>query len=195
MMLLARLSPMMVLLPTTSSAIQFKPIELRLEVLPLINSENEVSLEIVQNISEASGTTTIDNNKIPNVSRRALKTYVTVPSNSTLILGGLIKESLDNSTAGLPRLVNLPIIGPLFGNKTKAKIRNELIVLMRPIVTVGPSAVSDLREKTFESFNIPPDLESAIMLQGIREKMKPSKSSPLRNSTPKLRDEASFPRR
>ena len=181
--------------PTTSSAIQFKPIELRLEVLPLINSENEVSLEIVQNISEASGTTTIDNNKIPNVSRRALKTYVTVPSNSTLILGGLIKESLDNSTAGLPRLVNLPIIGPLFGNKTKAKIRNELIVLMRPIVTVGPSAVSDLREKTFESFNIPPDLESAIMPQGIREKLKPSKSSPLRNSTPKLRDETSFPRR
>ena len=179
----------------SNSNVQFKPIELRLEVLPLINSENEVSLEVVQNISERSGTTRIDNNDIPNISRRAIKTYVTVPSNGTLILGGLIKESLDNTSSGIPRLVNLPLIGALFGNKSKAKIRTELIVLMRPVVTVGPVAASGLREKTFEAFNIPPDLESAIMPQGIREKVKPAKGSTLRNSTPKLRDESSFPRR
>ena len=179
----------------TNSNVQFKPIELRLEVLPLINSENEVSLEVVQNISERSGTTRIDNNDIPNISRRAIKTYVTVPSNGTLILGGLIKESLDNTSSGIPRLVNLPLIGALFGNKSKAKIRTELIVLMRPVVTVGPVAASGLREKTFEAFDIPPDLESAIMPQGIREKVKPAKGSTLRNSTPKLRDESSFPRR
>ena len=66
---------------------------------------------------------------------------------------------------------------------------------MRPVVTVGPLAASTLREKTFEAFNIPPDLESAIMPQGVREKVKPTKGSTLRNSTPKLRDESSFPRR
>ena len=97
--------------------------------------------------------------------------------------------------AGFPRLVNLPLIGPLFGNKSKAKSRSELIVLMRPVVTVGPEAASGLREKTFESFTIPPDLESAIAPQGVREKLKPTKSATLRNSTPKLREEASFPRR
>ena len=179
----------------SNSSIQFKPIELRLEVLPLINSENEVSLEIVQNISERSGTTRIDNNDIPNISRRALKTYVTVPSNGTLILGGLIKESLDLTNTGVPKLSNLPLIGPLFGSRSKSKIRNELIVIMRPVVTVSPMQTAALREKTFEAFNIPPDLESAIMPQGIREKVKPAKGSTLRNSTPKLRDESSFPRR
>ena len=179
----------------SNSSIQFKPIELRLEVLPLINSENEVSLEIVQNISERSGTTRIDNNDIPNISRRALKTYVTVPSNGTLILGGLIKESLDRTSTGIPKLSNLPLIGPLFGSRTKSKIRNELIVIMRPVVTVSPEQTTALREKTLEAFNIPPDLESAIMPIGIREKLKPAKGSTLRNSTPKLRDESSFPRR
>jgi len=74
----------------------------------------------VQNISERAGTTRIDNNDIPNISRRAIKTTVTVPNNGTLILGGLIKESFDLTKSGLPKLVNLPLIGPLFGKTTRA---------------------------------------------------------------------------
>lgn len=179
---------------TTNSSIQFKPIELRLEVLPLINSEREVSLEIVQNISERAGTTLIDNNPIVNVSRRAIKTYVTVPNQGTLILGGLIKESQDYSKAGLPFLVNVPLIGPLFGKTTKAKVRSELIVLMRPVVTNAPPENVTLREKTFESFNIPPDFDQAITPNGIRAKaVRPQIVEPVpapRVTAPVLRSEA-----
>jgi type II secretion system protein D len=150
----------------SNSSIQYKPIELRLEVLPLINSDREVSLEIVQNISDRSGTTTIDNNAIPNVTRRAVKTYVTVPNKGTLILGGLIKESQDFTKSGIPRLVNIPWIGPLFGKTSKEKIRSELIIMMRPIVTVAPAEGANLREKTFEDFNIPPDFDAAIIPKG-----------------------------
>ena len=173
----------------SNSSIQFKPIELKLEVLPLINSDKDVSLEIVQNISERAGTTRIDNNDIPNISRRAIKTTVTVPNNGTLILGGLIKESLDYNRSGLNKLSNIPFIGPLFGKHTKDKVRNELIIIMRPVVTLAPIENARLRERTFDAFNIPPDLESAIMPQNIRERVKPEKSASLRGSTPKLRDE------
>ncbi len=174
----------------TNSTIQFKPIELRLEVLPLINSDKDVSLEIVQNISERSGTTRIDNNDIPNISRRAVKTYVTVPNGGTLILGGLIKESMDYTKSGIPKLVNLPLIGPLFGKTGKTKVRNELIIIMRPVVTLASSDTAKLREKTFDAFNIPPDLEAAIMPQNIRERVKPPvKPAPMRGSAPQLRAE------
>ncbi len=173
----------------SNSSIQFKPIELKLEVLPLINSDKDVSLEIVQNISERAGTTRIDNNDIPNISRRAIKTTVTVPNNGTLILGGLIKESLDYNRSGLNKLSNIPFIGPLFGKHTKDKIRNELIIIMRPVVTLAALENAKLREKTFDAFNIPADLESAIMPMNIRERIKPEKSAGLRSSKPKLRDE------
>ena len=175
---------------TSNTAIQFKQIELRLEVLPLINSDKDVSLEIVQNISERSGTTRIDNNDIPNISRRAVKTYVTVPNGGMLILGGLIKESMDTTKSGIPKLVNLPLIGPLFGKQTKAKVRNELIIIMRPVVTLASGETAKLREKTFDAFNIPPDLEAAIMPPGIREHVKPPvKPAPMRGSAPQLRAE------
>lgn len=175
----------------SNSSIQFKPIELRLEVLPLINSDRDVSLEIVQNVSERAGSTIIDNNAIPNISRRALKTYVTVPNNGTLILGGLIKESKDFTRSGIWGLSRIPLIGPIFGSTNKDKVRTELIVMMRPIVTFAPDDTAKLREKTFEAFAIPPDLESAIMPIGVWDKVPKAKVvKPLpRSSRPALRSE------
>ena len=181
----------------TQSSVQFKPIELRLEVLPLINSDREVSLEIVQNISERAGSTRIDNNDIPNISRRALKTYVTVPNNGTLILGGLIKETLDRNRSGINKLVNIPVIGPLFGSVSKNLARNELIIIMRPVVTVHPKENVQLREKTMDAFNLPPDLEAAILPQNIRQHVKPEKtgaSPAMRGSAPRLRSESGMRR-
>lgn len=180
---------------TSQSTIQFKPIELRLEVLPLINSDKEVSLEVVQNVSERAGTTRIDNNDIPNISRRALKTYVTVPNNGTLVLGGLIKDSQDYAKGGIYKLVNLPLIGPLFGKTTKDKTRTELIVIMRPVVTSTPPETVALREKTFESFNIPPDFDQALVPEGIRTSVPRAKivapPASMRSSAPRLRSENS----
>ena len=179
----------------SNSQIQFKPIELRLEVLPLINSDKEVSLEVVQNVSERAGTTRIDNNDIPNISRRALKTYVTVPNNGTLVLGGLIKDSQDYAKGGIYKLVNLPLIGPLFGKTTKDKSRTELIVIMRPIVTSTPPETVALREKTFESFNIPPDFDQALVPEGLRTSVPRAKivapPASMRSSAPRLRSENS----
>lgn len=180
---------------TSQSTIQFKPIELRLEVLPLINSDKEVSLEVVQNVSERAGTTRIDNNDIPNISRRALKTYVTVPNNGTLVLGGLIKDSQDYAKGGIYKLVNLPLIGPLFGKTTKDKSRTELIVIMRPVVTSTPPETVALREKTFESFNIPPDFDQALVPEGLRTSVPRAKivapPASMRSSAPRLRSENS----
>ena len=158
-------------------------------MLPLINSDKDVTLEIVQNISERAGTTRIDNNDIPIISRRALKTTVTVPNNGTLILGGLIKESLDVNKSGLNKLVNIPLIGPLFGKHSKDKIRNELIIIMRPVVTLAAGETAQLRERTFDAFNVPADLEAAIAPANIRERVKPATRAPLRGSAVKLRDE------
>ncbi len=178
----------------TNSSIQFKPIELRLEVLPLINSEREVQLEIVQNVSERAGSTLIDNNQIPNVSRRAIKTYVTVPNKATLILGGLIKESQDVTRAGVPLLSQIPVLGPLFGHTVKNKTRTELVILMRPIVTMNSPENAKLREKAFEDFTIPPDIDQALFPIGMREKaVVPKVVAAPRETAPTLRVDATTP--
>ncbi len=175
----------------TNSSIQFKPIQLKLEVVPLINADGEVSMEIVQNISERSGTTRIDNNDIPNISQRAIKTNVSVPNNSTLVLGGLIKESNSNDSGGINKLHNIPVVGWLFGKKSKIKTRTELVVMLRPVVTDGPLQAVQLREKHLEPMSIPADLESAIYNANMRQtipKAKVLRSAPaVRTGKPSLR--------
>ena len=56
------------------SSIQFKKVALQLEVVPLINSEKEVSLDILQKIdSVVRNSINIDGNQIPTIATRYIQ--------------------------------------------------------------------------------------------------------------------------
>ncbi|MEZ0258879.1 MAG: secretin N-terminal domain-containing protein [Chthoniobacter sp.] len=146
----------------SNSSVQFKRVALQLEMVPLINSDGEVSLDILQKIDEVSGSTRIDNNDIPTISTRYVKTSVTVPNESTLVLGGLIKQSQNKSKGGVPVLSNIPLLGYLFSNTTKEKIRTELIILVRPEVSWTPPEARQIRQRAEEFLNLEPNLEASL---------------------------------
>ncbi|MDQ3199247.1 MAG: hypothetical protein M3Q46_08710 [Verrucomicrobiota bacterium] len=139
--------------------IEFKKVALQLEVVPLINSEKEVSLDILQKVDNVQGFTRVDNNNIPNIATRYIRTTVSAPNKSTIVLGGLITDQKDRSRTGFPILDRLPLIGALFSDTTKAKMRTELIVLMRPEVTLSKLDLHRLREKTESKTHFGPELD------------------------------------
>jgi general secretion pathway protein D len=141
------------------SNIEFKKVALQLEVVPLINSEKEVSLDILQKVDSVAGTTRVDNNDIPNIATRYIRTTVSAPNRSTVVLGGLIMDRNDRARSGFPILGRLPLIGALFSDTTKTKERNELIVLMRPEVTLTKLDLYRLREKQEGKTHFGPELE------------------------------------
>ncbi|MEO7723395.1 MAG: secretin N-terminal domain-containing protein [Chthoniobacterales bacterium] len=141
------------------SNIEFKKVALQLEVVPLINSEKEVSLDILQKVDSVAGFTTVDNNQIPNIATRYIKTTVSAPNRATVVLGGLIMDRNDRGRTGFPILDRLPIIGALFSNTIKTKERNELIVLMRPEVTLTKLEMYRLRGKQEGKMHFGPELE------------------------------------
>lgn len=150
----------------TNSSVQFKRVALQLEMVPLINSEREVSLDILQKIDEVSGTTRIDNNDIPTISTRYVKTSVTVPNESTLVLGGLIKQSQNKVKSGIPILSSIPVLGALFSTNTKEKIRTELIILVRPEVSWTAPEARQTRQRAEEFLNLEPNLEASLYPPG-----------------------------
>ncbi len=143
----------------TSSNIQFKKVALQLEVVPLINSEKEVSLDILQKIDSLAGTTRIDNNDIPNIATRYIRTNVSAPNCSTIVLGGLIQDRQDRTRSGIPILDRIPVIGALFRNTARNKERTELIILMRPEVTLTKLDLYRLRRKSEERTHYGPELD------------------------------------
>ena len=141
------------------SNIQFKKVALQLEVVPLINSEKEVTLDILQKLDSLAGFTQVDNNRIPNIATRYIKTTVSAPNCSTIILGGLITDDKGRDVSGIPVLSRIPVIGGLFRNTSKTKNRQELIILMRPEVTLTKLDLKRLRQKSSEKTHFGSELE------------------------------------
>lgn len=141
------------------SSIQFKKVALQLEVVPLINSEKEVSLDILQKLDSVAGSTNVSGNNIPNIATRYIRTNVTAPNCSTIILGGLISDTQQRNTNGIPILSKIPVLGGLFRNTTKNKQRQELLVLMRPEVSLTQTDLQRLRRKTEDKLHFGPEVD------------------------------------
>ncbi len=146
----------------STANVDYIDVALKLSVLPLINSEGEVTLKISQEDNNTSGSTTISGNSIPNVTTRSIDTTVSVVNGATVVLGGLVSEKKQTTNSGIPVLHRLPLIGPLFGYKTSSTTRTELVVLIRPTVTCGPVDAVKAGERVMQKTNFPPDLDASL---------------------------------
>ncbi|MGH8092910.1 MAG: secretin N-terminal domain-containing protein [Chthoniobacterales bacterium] len=139
--------------------IDYKKVALQLEVVPLINSEKEVSLDILQKLDSVSGSQQVSGNSIPIIATRYIKTTVSAPTGSTIVLGGLIQDAKLRNRTGFPILNRIPLLGALFSDTGKTKMRTELIVLMRPEVTLTKLDLYRLRQKHEDHSHFGPELE------------------------------------
>lgn len=168
--------------PVTSSNIQFEDIILQLEVVPIINKNKEVKLEILQTLNTQTGTTVIDNNEIPEISTRLLRTSVSVPNKSTLVLGGLVTSNNDRAGGGIPGLSRIPLLGYLFGDVNKTRIRTELVIMVQPTVISGEemldaaknimvdtleSEIDQTNRQIFRDYILPQNIEAEIQPTGV----------------------------
>jgi len=139
-------------------------VNLDLQVVPLINSDKEVYLEVAQTLAEVTGSSKIGTDDYPIISNRQLQTAVMVPNEGTLVLGGLIKDRRSKTTGGIPVLQKIPLLGGLFRSTSSNKVRTELVVLIRPSVTVGPEDAYDVRDRNMKPLKIPVNLEDDLTL-------------------------------
>jgi general secretion pathway protein D len=145
---------------SVASSVEFKKVALQLEVVPLINSEKEVSLDILQKLDSLTGSTTnIGGNNIPTISTRYVRTSVTAPNGSTIVLGGLITDSKQKTFNGIPVLDRIPYLGVLFRSTTVSNMRTELIILMCPEVTLTDLDLHRLREKQEDKTHFGPEID------------------------------------
>ena len=106
------------------SAIDYRDVVLKLEVVPLINSDDEVTLRIAQVNDNVTGSQNISGSNIPTIGTQELVTTVTVKDGATVVLGGLITERQERSENGVIFLRRIPIIKHLFNRTEIVKNRH-----------------------------------------------------------------------
>jgi general secretion pathway protein D len=117
-----------------AATVSYEDVELRLEVIPLINSNNEVTLKIAQINDTLGSNVNISGNEVPIVNSQRLTTTITIPSGATVVLGGLIQDKVTKDNSGIPYLMDVPYLGNLFKVTTNNRERDELLVFIQPSV-------------------------------------------------------------
>ncbi|MDP3276263.1 MAG: type II secretion system secretin GspD [Deltaproteobacteria bacterium] len=117
----------------------------KIRVVPHINDSNEIRLEIDEEISEA-GAADGALGVVP-INRRTAKTKVVVQDQQTVVIGGLIRNSVRRSNTRIPILGDLPLIGALFRTETRRVERRNLLLFMTPYVIRDQSDLRRIFER------------------------------------------------
>jgi general secretion pathway protein D len=132
------------------NSIEYRDTGVILNVTPRVNAGGLVLLDISEEVSQVSQTTSSTLNT-PTISQRRVTSSVAVRDGQTIALGGLISDARSTAHSGIPVLDDIPYVGWLFGTTTNNLSRTELIVMITPHVIRDGSdaqAVTDeLRRK------------------------------------------------
>jgi len=116
-----------------AQTIQFRPTGVIMRVRPQINESGTVTLEISQEVSQATVNTT-SAVVAPVIGKSSVNSTIIVQDHQTIAIGGFIRENNEIARSRLPLIGRIPFAGALFGNTRNASSRTELIVLITPHV-------------------------------------------------------------
>jgi len=140
----------------TYSQVQYLDTGVILKVRPRITRDGVVFLDIVQEVSSAgaipSGCDPTRTTCNPPINTRKISTEAAVQSGDTIMLAGLITNSDDDGASGVPGLSRIPVIGALFGSKTKRSERSEVIVLLTPTIVRNAQESRNLTDEYSSRF-------------------------------------------
>lgn len=120
-------------LPATPfQTIERQDVGLTLQVTPQITADGTVLMDIRQEVSRLTNSTSAAGGEI--TSKRTINTSVLVRDGHVIMLGGLLESGSGSVSQKVPGLANIPILGTLFRGKNANKEQLILLVLLRPRV-------------------------------------------------------------
>jgi type II secretory pathway component GspD/PulD (secretin) len=117
--------------PNRDQVVQYRDVGTKLTVRPTVNQDGYVSLMIQQEISQATEEVQFD---APVISTRETTTQVLVGDGQTIVLGGITDTQRDHVRTGVPILVDIPIIGGVFGSTSTRTTETELFLFITPTI-------------------------------------------------------------
>lgn len=103
-----------------------------------VNGPEDISLHIKVEVSSVIETETIAGIQQPVIGQRVNEADIRMKDGEVSVLGGLSTEENDLSVAGIPGVTNIPLLGYLFGTKTKTNNKDEILVALTPHIVRAP---------------------------------------------------------
>jgi general secretion pathway protein D len=113
--------------------VQYRDTGKILTVLPQVNSEGLVNLQIRQEVSAVLAQT-FGSTQSPSFSTREAETTAVVQDGETILIGGIIDDAITHTRTGVPFLMDIPVLGRAFRSDSDTVDRTELLITITPSV-------------------------------------------------------------
>jgi general secretion pathway protein D len=153
-------------LGNTVNTVVYENVGILLQVTPHINPDGLVTMEVAPEISDvasaAESVPITEGVNSPTFNVNSALTTVAVRSGTTVVIGGLIRETVDDTVEKVPFLGDIPLLGALFSNTAKRKIKRELMIFLTPYVAYTTQQLEELTqlEKAKLKLMDPRDIEA-----------------------------------
>jgi general secretion pathway protein D len=148
------------------SSAQYVSTGITLSVTPRINPGGLVYMDIQQDVSRPGARDPdISTSGNPPINNKTVTSQVAVQSGQTVFLGGMISEQDSAGRSGVPFLSRIPVIGPLFGSKSRAKSRSETLVMITPTVVENSFDLKHVSEEMEDEFSKVPPLKISTLIK------------------------------
>ena len=142
--------------------IQRENVGVTLQVTPQINEGDSVVMDIVQEVSSISQQALSASDVITN--ERKIETKVLAKDGDIVVLGGLVKDDIQDSQQGVPMLSGIPVLGRLFRNDVVSVTKSNLLVFIRSTIIRDDD---DLAGATAEKYRYIRDQQRQRRDQGL----------------------------
>ncbi len=146
-------------LPTETAVrdqiVQYRDVGTSLTIVPTINDDGYVNLQVVQEVSTATEEVQFG---APVISTREMSTQLFVKDGHTVVLGGLVEEQEEVTRSGVPFLKDIPLLGLLFGSTKRRTSASELYIFLTPHIIASDEDAERLRQEIERQGQLPNEM-------------------------------------
>jgi general secretion pathway protein D len=137
-------------IPYATTQFQQVDVGTNLDFQPRVNGPDDISMHVKVEISQVSGNQNIGGIEQPIISQRINEAEIRLRNGEVSMIGGVSNNSDSVSASGIPGLTNMPVLGYLFGSKTKGKTDDQIVIALIPHILRAPD-LSTMAEDPIET--------------------------------------------
>jgi len=159
------------------TTIERRDVGIKLKLTPQVTDGDMVVMKVYEEVSALVPSSQLDANTVgPTTTVRSASTTVSVKDGHTAVIGGLISDSLAESTSKVPLLSRIPLLGNLFKHRSNKSSKVNLVVFLTPHIIRSESDLAQATERSKDKFNkaMPESLQAHPLpgdspMSGLRE--------------------------
>jgi pilus assembly protein CpaC len=145
-------------------SVEYKQYGVSLAYTPTVLSDGRISLRVRPEVSQltSEGSVQLSGTTIPGLTSRRAETTLELGSGQSMMIGGLIQNSHNNSVDKTPGLGSIPILGALFRSNAFRRSETELVIIITPYLVKPVNNAADIALPT-DGYQAASDVQQVLL--------------------------------